>query len=401
VLALFVARFSGILAALLFLPAYHELLGDAYFGIYAIVMGIQAFGLMVDGGLSVIVSRSAAADSNKEYKQIFKLSLKYLTRVYLIFLVVSACFVVVAPEYFSLIVLTLLLTFFVVIQNIRVSCLVGLGLRLNAALELSLSSFLRPLAGYIALNYLEVSVESVVGAQLIVAVMLVLPILLTTFRQKDANARDVKSVFSNVKRLVFTGISGAAVTQLDKSVLGLFFSPEGVSPYFLAMTICMVPVSTIGIVLHYYFQPKISKYYAAENVRAVESNLQVFLSCLVLSIAIVFVSYQLLIEWFLMEWLGDARLVGTVREFCDFFIIANLFAMFSFLGFSVLNAAEDYKFQSISASILAVSFLICLSILADLGEIELICWLVVMYHIVSFLITSLRGGYIVWRLKNV
>ncbi|MCB2385710.1 lipopolysaccharide biosynthesis protein [Thalassolituus alkanivorans] len=403
ILALLLGRFSGILAALLFLPVYHEILGGESFGVYAILLGVQAFGVMVDGGLATIVSRSAATEDDSKHLTLIRESMTLLSKLYIGVLLLSSLTLIYFPEYYELVIITIMLTFFIVAQNVYIYYLIGLGQKVRASIELALSSFLRPFVGLLALKFIGADVEIALLGHLSVAVFFAFNVNRNLYRNVlNVNQLDVRAkLIGNVRRLMFTGIAGASVTQLDKSILGLSLSPEVVSPYFLAMTLCTLPVSLFGVVLHQYFQPLISRSFSKKDYPGLQKVLLAFSKCLLGAAFLIVVGYNLLIDSFLLVWLGDDTLNENVRSFSDLFIYANILAMLSFLGFSVMNAAEDYRFQSVASTILAIAFLICLLVLSSYQLVMWVGALVIFYHATSFVLTTLRGGYLIWSQKYV
>lgn len=396
------SKVGGILATLIFLPEYQRLLGDKLFGLVAIILSVQAFALVVDFGFSTLVNRAASVKSKAEGHHYWSSVQKLLFFLYVLILFI----VIIISHYLSwnykITVPVVLLIYLLVSHNVSSFYLLGKEEITLSSLSLLASAFFRSIGGVIGILYFS-GVEGFIFGQLIATFFVWLWVNIKIYQQVAVKIQ-YKSEYINIlghsKVLMFVGVAGAAVLQFDKFIIGYFISLETVSAYFLAMTLCSVPLAIFGTPIFQYFQPLITKAYHSRDIRKVVTLSKLFNYCLVCIFMGCIIGYHLFSEWFIFVWLGSTETAVQVKEYSDLMIYAYLVAMFGYWGFMLMNAYEDYRFQSImsiSLSVIVISLVVYFSINQEVWSI---IYLYITYHSLSMLIGNIRGINIVKKLKG-
>ena len=104
------------------------------------------------------------------------------------------------------------------------------------------------------------------------------------FGNTDYKMTDAWGLIKQGRPIILFTAAGAAVTQLDKPLVSAFSSAASVAPYFLATTLCTLPIALLAGPLSQYFQPKILIAIESNLHQAARQQLQRFVLLLLLAI---------------------------------------------------------------------------------------------------------------------
>ena len=396
------SKLGGMIATILFLPEYQRLLGEKIFGLVAIILSIQAFALVVDFGFSTLINRSASVDSKSKSYCSWISTQELLAAFYFLVLLVATIIGGIKEWNIILIIYSVLLIYSLVSHNISSFYLLGKTKIAFSSLSLLLSAIARAFCGLLGIIYIGGIEGSLLGqffASFTVMIFVNLTIYLSNSLGASVN-RNYLDILKQSKILLFVGVFGAAVTQLDKPIIGFYISIESVSAYFLAMTLCSLPLAVFGTPIFQFFQPLITRAYHENDFRAIINISKTFFTYISFVFICCVFGYELLSEWFIFYWLGDMGIALAVKGYSDIMIYAYLIAMFGYWGFMFMNASEDYQFQSIMSAVLSVLTLSLVTYFSALDEILSVIYVYVTYHLLSMIVGNLRGIKIIKSIRE-
>jgi O-antigen/teichoic acid export membrane protein len=406
---LYAGKTSGFLVIFLFLPLYKNLLGSEQFGIIAVILSLQAMVLMLDLGLSTIISRDVAAkelNSIELVKLVATAEMSLFGFYLLLILILSILKLFFKFEfiYFKSEITAVLLFFFLVLQNIYYSAMLACREFITSTTALQFFGIVvRSLITWFVLNYFQATVFSFIVTQLIVSI--IHSLLMRTYLFHLFNAKYIffcnikKELFSNClvllgrsRPLLLSAAAGAAAMQVDKPLISFFISATDVTPYFLAVIYSSIPLTVLAGPIVQYFQPRIINNLSSDDSKTYKTNLTYF----ILSISMACIAPVIILFYFnhtiLLIWLGSPEQISLISSYCKILLIAYSIATIGYIPYVIIIAKQDYKFQA-NTSITATIILICLLILSTFYlNIYYVCYSYLIYNLAvttSFVIRTL------------
>jgi len=404
---LYASKSGGLIVGLLVLPWYQRLLGSEAFGVVAMILSLQAFLLMLDLGTSTIVARDLAASKNAQAHLVtWRAAVSLLHFVYAGLLVFALILNVIAGTPLAPLQVVLCIVFFwsLTVQNVGQSAMLAkrryavsgsiqvVGVLSRAAITLA------------ALTYISAELEIFLLFQALTAVvqMMVTSWFCRRALELENLAPDVKTLRTHIwelakrgKPLVLFGLAGAAVLQLDKVIVPIFISPSALTPYFLASTICLTPISVLAGPINQYFFPGIVE--SINNRDSTQSLKE--LRKLVLAICFV-VAIPSSILWLGREsiinfWLHQQPIASEVVRCVEILLPGIALGALGYVPYNILVAHEDYRFHSILSAGMTSLTLFATILAAASGSIIAVCWVYASYHSLSAIITWWRASKLV------
>ena len=404
---LFASKSGAVLVGIIFLPWYHQLLGESLFGIVAVILSLQALLIMLDLGMATIVARDIAARDSlggtTDVVSLFRQSEMLLTVFYVLLFVLSIVFFYMFQP--SLLheadVLYIILLFFtLVMQNVGQSALIAVKSYVVASSIQLVGVLLRALVTILALKYIEASLTVFVLAQLSVSVAhwlvtrLLCHSLLLPFSGNNKNPISMGSVWCLLKRgrpLLLAGVAGAAVMQLDKPIILYFMSASDVGVYFLAMSFSMLPLFVLAAPVAQFFQPRIVEAITEKDVLNTKRLLWLLFLALLFFVGLPTLIIGLFKDSVLLLWLQDSVLVSQVSSYVGILLFGALAGAFGYIPYIVLIAQEDYRYQAIVSWCLTIITLVLVVWFSGVADIDGICWTYFFYHVSTVVVFSCRS----------
>ena len=406
-LLLYAGKSSGILVNLFFIPLYSRLLGTEQFGIVAVILSMQAFLLMLDLGLSTLVNRDIASgqtDDAESARLIDNAELALLALYALLVPIVwgGHALGAISNVSLSLVLLSVVLFGLLVLQNLYY-CVILARREYSAASIIQLFGNLsRAIATVVILIYYSPTLLAFIGAQVVFSA-------LHTFTTRQycryqlgyfdkqryhnlfskARWREVLDLIQRGKSLVLFSLAGAAVMQLDKPIIALFMTPANVTPYYLAITFCMVPLSVLAGPVSQYFQPRLLHVVAQGNTEIASQVIRNFVWVLLVVILIPGSLLWFFREFFLELWLGGNHNIEMIAGYATVLLPGVAIGALGFIPYTLLLSIQDYRFQGVASSLLSTVTLVTVALAAFLDSINSICLTYTLYHVIS---TALSWG---------
>ena len=409
---LYAGKTSGILVAVVFFPMYSRLLGAAQFGVVAVILSLQSLLVMMDFGMSNLISRDFAIKKSNpsELLKMLRNAEFGLCFFYLV-LFVSAVGIQLAGGLgnvsISLVLWSIIFFCVMVLQNIYYCATIACG-------HYSMASFFQ-VAGGLARTGLSVFVliqisQSAFAFVLTQALFGILHYFVTRFyffqlfnknikRQSVAlqfNLIEIYALFKRGKSLALLTMSGAAVLYLDKPIVSAFMSAADVAPYFLAVTLCMGSISVVASPISQFFQPKLLNVIAEDGKSSNRSKIIVnqFTYSLLLATLIPTVILWLFRSIVIDVWIRSGSKNDLIAHYVAILLPGVAIGLLGFVPYGLLLSAKDFKFQARISMVLTLITLISAGYFAFLRTIDGICYTYSIYNISSTLITWLRTMYL-------
>ena len=403
--SLFISKAGGIVVNILFLPLYSHILGVSEFAVLVVILSLQALMLMLDFGMSTIVSREISVNKAKDASlSIYVNALLYISLIYLLLSLLLFFSNAKLTNYlhhslsFTLAVVVFL--WMSTLQNITTTALISLQQYKSASSIQGLAVFIKAVFVYLALKYIQPSVMIflLVHICLGVAHLLVLhSCCWKKFASQDTN-KNFKPTLLSVKHvavlgapLFIFGLSGALALQADKIIIAHYMSAGIVASYFFAMTFCMTPLAIFGGPITQYFQPKIITALFHDN----ELDLAIYGSRFVyvllstsLCISLALVVFR---DFFLGLWLVKFPEVSQVSSYVKILMPGLAVGALGFIPFVYLTAVQDFRFQSLLSVVLTFFLIGGIFFGASKGRADLICYCYSFYHAASTLLSWSRA----------
>jgi O-antigen/teichoic acid export membrane protein len=206
--------------------------------------------------------------------------------------------------------------------------------------------------------------------------------LSATFRIKY-EINGCKELLKRGKPLLFFGMAGAAVMQLDKPIIAAFISTQEVSTYFLAVTFCMTPIAVLAGPVAQYFQPNLISLVSHTEPQ----ELRRLLSRFVFSLLLITVFPSTLL-WFYREvwiglWLGHSDSANQVISYVAVLLPGVVIGALGYIPFAMLTAQQDYHFQARLSVTMTLVTLVLVGYFAFQRNAYAICWVYATYHSIS------------------
>lgn len=396
---LYTGKISGVLVAFIFLPLYARLLGQEQFGIVAVILSVQALLVMMDFGMSTIVSREVAVASSKNDGKtltLLRTAETGLTLVYsLIFLlaiVLSLAKVSTSLSIESLLGIALLF-WVLVLQNLYYSALIASRSYLQASLIQILGVGVRAGITVYALEFFSSSLGTFILSQLLGGIIHASVTryfcnvkLRGAYVENQYTPPDFKSIAKllNMGRpIVLFSAAGAAVMQLDKPIISSLISASSVTSYYFAGMICLTPISILAGPVSQFFQPIFFKNAENSDKRKAYKSIAAF--AFVITVVTLFPSVLLWLwrDPIISIWLEGSANVTTVADYAAILLPGVCIGALGFVPYSLLVYAKDFRFMAIMSSILTAVTLLATYSAAKSGNVQAICFIYSLYHAVS------------------
>lgn len=404
---LYAGRASGILVAVFFLPMYSKLLGAQQFGTVAVILSLQSLLVMMDLGMSSLISRDFAVAQTKlhELISLIRTAEKGLINFYIIlfFFAIGLKLVDGLKDVGGEVVFGSIILFcFMVLQNLYYSALI-------ASSHYSIASWLQVCgvaarAGATAFVLLKIS-STLTAFVLIQCLFGALHFFVTRFyffklfkitrlNFENITFSDIVSLLKRGKSLAMFSLAGAAVTQLDKPIVSGLMSASDVAPYFLATTLCMGTISVLASPVSQFFQPKLLNAITEQNI----SRTYVVIKQFVFSLLIVTIVPSAIL-WFFREpiinlWMGNSQKNATIAQYVAILLPGIAFGLLGFIPYSLLISVKDFKFQARLSVALTIATLIFAGLFANMKSISGVCFVYAAYNVGSTLLSWWRAMYL-------
>ena len=406
---LYGSRSAAVVVGFFFLPLYHRLLGNEQFGLVAVILSLQALLMMLDLGMSTLVGREVASGEkhgNELYRLVHEaelgLGLFYLV---LLLLAVAAKAAGGFPNLDFVTVIGILALFSVlVLQNLYYSVMMATrayskastvqvaGVVLRAVFTaLVLANIQADLRIFVAVQFVTGSVHWLVTRRTM-KLQLFSGGATTSDRLEGATLGEVLSLLKRGRSLALFSAAGAAAMQLDKPIVSAFASAASVSPYFLATTLCMAPISLLAGPVSQYFQPLVFAAGTRRDGASVEKILSAFSICLVLVTMSVSASLWMLRQPIVGLWLGhnnpDHRVVA---DYVAILLPGVAFGALGYLPYTLLLSVRDYKFQAVLSWFSTILTVTATAVCAWQKNIAGVCYVYLLYHSGTTFLSWLRA----------
>lgn len=403
---LYAGKVSAVLVGFIFLPYYRHLLGAEAFGMVAVILSLQGLLIMLDLGMSTLVGREIAmADSNPNaLASLVRTAEMGLTAFYVLLLPIAVCLWAFGSfpsvDWFTVIG-AIALFWVLVLQNMYYGAmlarreyaaastiqLVGVAVRAGATAYV-LAAVSSTIAAFIATQLVFAVIQALVTRKR----CLELWTESATDRSLLANPklRDAWELIKKGRALVLFSAAGAAVTQLDKPLVSGLISANSVAPYFLATTVCMVPLSLLGGPVSQYFQPRVlNQNFAGADFP--KSTVQRFVLCTVLISSLPCLIFWLARDPLLGLWMGNGQDNRIISGYVKILLPGFVVGAFGYIPYTFLLYAKDLRFQAVASIAMSVVTLALTAFAAYRQSVDGVCYIYAAYHTVSTLVSWTRA----------
>lgn len=399
---LYFSRSGALLVGVLILPQFTRLLGAEQFGIVAVIFSFQALLLILDLGMSTLLSRDiAAAEADSETLTAWRTAEAVVSGFYVVLtptalLVSSFVSTGLSP---TQLVVAMLLFWVLTVQNIGQTALLAKHHFVAAGSIQFVGVAVRGISTLLALRFIAADLTVFLLSQLVVATgQAVVTRYWCALRLRGAASEKVIRVklaqcLQMTKRsrpLVLFGIAGAAVMQLDKPIVATFTSAAQIAPYYLATTLCLAPLSLLAGPVAQYFQPRLVRAVASDDDALVQQVLRPFTAAIVVVTMLPSAFLWAMREPIVSAWLGNPLLVGDVAKYTAILLPGVAVGALGFVPYGILLARQDFRFQAVSSATLTVVTLLATYAFAQAQSVQGVCWVYASYHAASTLISWLR-----------
>ena len=398
-LLVFAGKSSGVVVALVFLPFYNRVLGPEQFGIVAVLLSIQMLAIMMDLGMSTLVSRYAALSLAEPRQTALFLNHAELglTVFYTGLLLLALLVWPALPSTHQLgptAAVAVLLYWVMVLQNVYYTALLARTEFALANITLTLGALLRAAVTAAALVYIAATPLVFVVAQLLIAALHLVVTRISLnhslqwqfafgFGNTDYKMTDAWGLIKQGRPIILFTAAGAAVTQLDKPLVSAFSSAASVAPYFLATTLCTLPIALLAGPLSQYFQPKILIAIESNLHQAARQQLQRFVLLLLLAIGLPSLALWVLRDWAIAWWLGPGAANSVISQYVATMLPGFAIGALGFVPYALLLSCKDFRFQAQMSVALTVLTLVLVAFFAWQHRVDGVCFTYMFYHIAS------------------
>lgn len=392
---LFASKTGAVVVGVLFLPIYHQQLGNETFGVVAIILSIQAFALMIDFGMSALVGRDVAhgePGSSKGltvWRQAEVAVISVYSVILLTALVTCGATGVSGPQ-FALVIGGVVLCLLTVLQNIGQTVLIAGRQFVTASTIQIVGVLVRAIATAIALTHREYGLLTFVAVQ---AATTALHLLVTRrfCRKFFAVSRtvsaltwsEVANLLSRGRPLVLSGLAGAAVLQLDKPLVSAFVAPSDVSPYFLAMSVSILPTTLLAAPVVQYFQPQVVRMLEMPPSAQSDHTITRFTVALLLVVAVPSWIFWEWTEPIIRLWLKNSDQTLTVSGYTRTLLPAFALGSLCYVPVVLLLAAQDFKYQAMTSVLMTAVTLLLVFAFSYFKRIDWVCFAYLLYFVTA------------------
>ena len=396
---LYAGKTSGVLVALFFLPLYSRLLGAEQFGIVAVILSLQALLVMMDLGMSTLVSRDIAAgeSSPTELVKLIRTAEISLSGFYFLLLAGTAAIKAIGglsgvDTVSALAAVTLF--WLLVLQNVYYSAMLARRTYIAGTIIQVIGVIVRALASWYFLLNFSATLFVFILTQLTVSVVhcLICRVYLLSLMQSRVStpgARwksilgDCFSLVGRGRAILISGAVGAAAMQLDKPIISFFRSAADITPYFFAVTLSSAPVALLAGPIVQYFQPRIiadiSRKDSISYRRNMVSLTVSFAILTIVPLAVLFVLNDSIVDL----WLGPSAQSDLVSSYSRILLMGYGIATAGYIPYVVIIAKQDYGFQAKLSVFATVFVLIATAISAYASSMVLVCYSYVVYFAIA------------------
>lgn len=404
---LYAGKTSGVLVAVIFLPLYSRLLGAEQFGMVAVILSLQALLVMMDLGMSTLVSRDIAAreSSPTGLIKLIRTAEISLTGFYSVLLGSTAAIKVMGglPGVDLVTALAAVTLFWLlVLQNLYYSAMLAGRVYASASIIQAVGVIVRAsvTAAILANGY--ATLTAFIVTQLVFATihclltrrycitMLHLGTVSTLSESRPSLIEGV-SLVKRGRSLVLFSAAGAAVMQLDKPLVGAFVSAANLAPYFLATTLCMLPISILAGPISQYFQPFLLNSVANQNSDLTRKTLSKFAISLLIVVGLPCVIFWFFRVQMINLWMGSNLENITIARYVAILLPGCALGALGFIPYSLLVSQKDFKFQAILSLILTLTTLAGVFYASISQSIEGVCYIYAAYHSTSTFLSWMRA----------
>jgi O-antigen/teichoic acid export membrane protein len=272
-------------------------------------------------------------------------------------------------------------------QNLANAAMLALGDVRRAAILQGLGVLLRAALTVVTLLWLDPSLRGFIVSQL-AGVLLHLGVnrwlgqarLCTPIPSAGLDLEPLSALARRGMPLFLVGATGAAVTQLDKFLVGAAMGPAAVAPYFLAGTFCTLPIALLAGPMAQYFQPSIIRAHAAGETASFTHKTHQLTLALALAVVLPTVLIWCLREPLIGIWLKEPILAQQVTQFTAILLPAAALGAVGYVPLALLAALGDFGFQARLSTALAALTLAGVTWAASRSDILLICWCYLGYY---------------------
>ncbi|KWW37243.1 O-antigen/teichoic acid export membrane protein [Cupriavidus metallidurans] len=403
---LYAGKVSAILVGFIFLPFYRHLLGAEQFGIVAVILSLQSLLIMLDLGMSTLIGRDVAVanSSSQELVSLVRTAEVSLTGFYLLLLPIAVGLKLLgafASIEWTTVFGTIVLFWVLVLQNMHYGTML-------ARREYAAASTIQVIgvaARACATAYVLATVSSTMTAFIVTQLIFATGQALITRHRcfaywierssgeslpKCLRIRDAWELVRKGRALVLFSAAGAAVTQLDKPLVSGLISANSVSPYFLATTVCMVPLSLLAGPVSQYFQPRVlNQSISGEDFP--KATFRRFVLSTILITSVPCLVFWLACDPLIGLWVGHGHDNGIISHYVKILLPGFVVGAFGYIPYTLLLYAKDFRFQAV-ASIMMSIVTLALAALAAYGQsVESVCYVYAAYHTTSTLVSWARA----------
>jgi O-antigen/teichoic acid export membrane protein len=409
---IFASKTGGILVGIYFLPLFNEVLGSAIFGIVAVILSLQSLLLTLDLGMATLVGRDTAYNKKQNALIMIREAEIVISAMYCFLLPGALLWWSLGEQTISLISLFAILLMFwmLTIQNISFAALYAKQAYKTASLIQFFGVIWRAVFTLVLINNIAATLDIFILAQFIatlinfVVIKLVCTRLFIT-KHIDKKVKKVEKInFSSCielanrgKPLVLVSLAGAAVMQLDKSIVAIFMSAEDLVPYFLASAFSMLPIAVLAGPIKQFFQPKIIQAYSLKSKIKLYAQVKNYVIALVTIVVLVTGGIWWFNDSILNLWLQGNKQSKDVEALTKVLLPALAFGAIGYIPYVFIVIAEDYKFQAKFSAIMTIITLIFVTMFAFSKNIYLIAITYLLYHSLS----TMGLWYRLYRLPNM
>ena len=404
---LYASRTASVLVGFVFLPLYSRLLGAEQFGLVAVILSMQALLMMLDLGMSVLVSRDLAmSNSDSTANRLLIRNAKLALTGFYAILLSAAIIVKLAGAMHSVSFITVIsaviLFWVLVLQNLYSAATIACRAYTLASTVQLLGVTAR--AGITALVLAKVSptLEAFVIVQLIVSALhllftrwsfaKILPLPVSNAKVPRASWTLAWQLLKRGRSLALFSMAGAAVMQLDKPIISAFISAAEVAPYFLATTLCIVPLTVLAGPVSQYFQPQLLNAMSDFNTERAARTIRQFSLILPIITLLPGAIFWMLRAPFIELWMGHNGINNAaIDHYVGILLPGFAIGALGFIPYSLLLSAKDFKFQAWLSVMMTLCTLVAAAFFAWSKSVENVCYVYVAYHCSSTLLSWLRA----------
>jgi O-antigen/teichoic acid export membrane protein len=406
-LMLYAGKTSSLLVAFLFLPLYNHRLGPEQFGFVAVILSLQALLVMMDLGVSTLVGREIAIESETGdfYRKLIRTAELTLSMFYSAVL----CGALTAVNFgffirfgWLLVFEVILLFWLLVLQNLYYSALIANRNYIAGSTVQIVGVIARACGTAYVLSFHSATLQAFVFTQLVFAAIHWWISRIICMKKisgsKSSSTADRWPTFPDAIKLTRAGralllfsAAGAAVTQLDKPIISMFVSAASVAPYYLASLLCMTPVSILASPISQYFQPALLR--GAES--GFNKTAQQLTGRFVFSLFIATAIPTLVLWWFrapiIDMWVGGRESNEVLSGYVGILLPGLAVGALGFIPYSLLVMAKDFRFQAGLSGSMTIVTLSLVTYAAMKQNVEAICIIYSAYHATSTVASWLRA----------